>query len=354
MEFIIKLLNLKITKFIMILLLIAFLCSLYFCKFWYKTQVDKVIGFYYVNKGDKAFKNKKYQTAIDNYKLALKYYPGHARAGCNLGNIYVSFENYRDAVTAYENALRYSPDYMICRMNLGIILSEKLSDFDKAVQEYGKVANSKPFEINIPLVFENKKTISANKGLAYYNMGHAYRGKAVYMGDHSMIALKYLKKSRESYQKAEKYLKNDFDNTYNLAFTSHLLGDYNYAAGKYCKAINLKPDSFDAHYNFALLLRSMNRNKEALEEFEKSTILLDTNGNKETTKYIYGVIGEIKRRILNSGEYDYLKDRTEITALSKEDIVYKNGKILADNQKEPDMSHILKCTFTKEFPEIEE
>jgi tetratricopeptide (TPR) repeat protein len=332
--------------------MISFIASLYFFRDWYLVQYHKCIGFYFVQKGDKAYKKQKYQKAIDYYRVALKNYPGHSRASCNLGNIYVSFENYYEAVNAYENALRYSPNFIVCRMDLGIILSEKMADYDKAIQEYGRVINSSPFTINIPFVYDNKKSTHKNKGLAYYNMGLAYRGKAVYMGDKSSTSIKYLKKARDSYKSAEKYLKNDYDNTYNLAVTNHLLGDYNSAGNEYCKAINIKPNSFEAHYNFALLLRSMNKNKEALEEFEKTLLLLDFDGNEARNKYIFGVITEIKRRILNEGDYEYLTTKQDLTALSDKDITYSNGKVLYSKQKDFKMNEILKCTYGKMFEEI--
>ncbi len=352
MDFIIKLLKLKITKVFMCLIMIAFIASLYFCRDWYFRQYHKCIGFYYVHKGDKAYKNKKYQRAIDYYKIALRNYPGHSRASCNLGNIYVSFENYYEAVNAYEQALKYSPNFMVCRMDLGIILSEKMANYDKAIQEYGRVINSKPFEISIPFVFNNKKSINENKGIAYYNMGLAYRGKAVYMGDKTTTAVKYLKKAKEAYTKANEYLKDNYDNNYNLALTNHLLGDYKSAGRDYCRAINIKPDSFEAHYNFALLLREMNYNKEALAEFEKTTMLLDYYGNDDKNKYVYGIITEIKRRIINEGDYDYLKDKVDLTALPQNEIVYSNGKISASKQKEFNMNKLLKCTYEKQFEEI--
>ena len=333
--------------------MIAFLASLYFCRDRYFVQYHKCIGFYFVHKGDKAYKKQKYQKAIDYYKIALRNYPGHSRASCNLGNIYVSFENYYEAVNAYENALRYSPNFMVCRMDLGIILSERMADYDKAIQEYGRVVNSNPFQINIPFVFNNKKTVKVNKGLAYYNMGLAYRGKAVYMGDKSTASVKYLKKAREAYLNAQKYLKNDFDNTYNLALTNHLIGDYNSAGSEYCRAINIKPDSFEAHYNFALLLRSMNMNKEALTELEKTTMLLDYYGNDNKNKYVFGILNEIKRRILNEGEYDYLKEREDLTSVKADDITYSNGRVVLSQQKDFKMNDLLKCTYDKLFEELE-
>ncbi len=351
MGFIIKLLKLKITKIILSLLVIAFFASLYFYKDWYITQYNKGIGFYYVNKGDKAFKNKKYQKAIDYYRVALNHYPGHSRASCNLGNIYVSFENYYEAVNAYENALKYSPHYMVCRMDLGIILSEKLADYDKAIQEYGRVINSNPLQLHIPFIFNNKKSIIANKGLAYYNMGLAYRGKAVYLGDNSSLAIKYLKKAKESYEEALKYLKDDFDTYYNLALTNHLIGYYNDAGKQYCKAINIDPENFEAHYNFALLLRTMRMNKEALAEFEKTTMIINPSATREKHKYMFGIINEIKRRIINEGGHDYLVNRVDLTSIADEDIKYSNGKVILSKQKDFKMKEFLKCTYQDKFEE---
>ena len=96
----------------------------------------------------------------------------------------------------------------------------------------------------------------------------------------------------------------------------------------------------------------MNLNKESLEEFEKTTMLLDYYGNDEKTKYVFGIVTEIKRRIMNEGGYDYLKDRVDITALSEDNITYSGGKILVDKQKEFKMNELMKCTYRKKFEEM--
>ena len=330
------------------LLFLSFVLSLFIFKGWYVKQYNKGVGFHYVNKGDNAYRNRKYQKAVDFYRAALSHYPEHSGASCNLGNIYVSFENYYEAVNAYENALKYSPDYISCRMDLGIILAEKMADYDRAIQEYGKIINTNSNGIDIQLVYNNKKTTKINKGRAYYNMGLAYRGKAVYMGDRSAFAIKYLEKARESYLEALKYLENDFDTYYNLALTEHLLGDYNDASKNYCNAININPENFEAHYNFALLLRTMRKNKEALAEFEKSTMLIDASTRENKDTYIFGIMSEIKRRILNEGGHEYLLQRIDLTSVPAEDIVYSQGKVMLSKQKEVNMKEFLKCKYTEE------
>jgi hypothetical protein len=116
-----------------------------------------------------------------------------------------------------------------------------------------------------------------------------------------------------------------------------------------------KPGSanFESHYNFALLLRTLGMNKESLMEFEKTTMMMDYFNNINRSKYVYGIITEVKRNIMNEiGGYDFLKDRQDITALNKSEIVYTRGKILAENQKDLDLNSLLKCTFADKFEEM--
>ena len=79
----------KIFTFIFIML---FLLSIFVFWGWYEKQVNKLWGLYYVNEGDKAYKSHKHELAIKNYKIALEKYPEHSLARCNLGNIYVKYE----------------------------------------------------------------------------------------------------------------------------------------------------------------------------------------------------------------------------------------------------------------------
>ena len=66
-----------------------------------------------------------------------------SRWRCNLGNIYVAYEDYHSALYAYSNAFKYNPKMMIARMNYGIISSEMLGDFDSALKQYNEVIKTK-------------------------------------------------------------------------------------------------------------------------------------------------------------------------------------------------------------------
>lgn len=353
MKFLTKIFESTVTKVIIFLLLCGLVYSLFAYWPWWEKQFNKVWGFYYVDKGDKAYKLTKYQDAVNYYKKALQYYPEHSRAGCNLGNIYVAFENYNEAVNSYRNALQYSPNYNVCRMDLGIILAEKLADYDSAIREYRQIINSKPLQIYIPMVYNSKDSTKINKGRAYYNMGIAYKGKAVYLGEGTESYYQNLKYAREAYQEAKKILPDDYDILYNLALTNHLLGDYKNAGIEYCNAINVNPEAYDAHFNLALLLRTLNMQKESLGEFEKTGMLLDTTGDINRNTYIYGVLNEVKHGLISRGEYEYLVNRTDVTAQKDSELGYKNGVVDLDKTQNSDFTRILReCPYKKTFEEM--
>ena len=336
------------SKTLITVLLVLFALSLFLFWGWWVKQYNKLWGFYYVYKGDKFYHSGKLQKAIDNYNLGLKHYPEHSKARCNLGNIYVIYEDYLSAVDNYDKALKYSPNFIICRMNLGIVEAEKLADYDSAIDNYEKIIASHPRVWHIPFIFNNKKSTKINKGIAYYNMGLAYRGKSFAVAKDPVLAARYLYKAKESYQKALKILKRDFDTQYNLALTDHLLGNYDEAGKNYCKAIGLKPMQFESHYNLALLLRTMGYYKESLEELEKAGLLIDSDGaDANKIRYIFDVLNDVNTR-LNDQRRDLdsiyeVVDAKDTTSKVKDDeeIIYVNGKVQTD-AGDKNISHIIK------------
>lgn len=348
-----KLMKKTATKVILVLIIISAAVSLYFFPNWYEKQYKKLWGYYYVYKGDKAYKSSKYQKAVDYYLKGLSYYPEHSKARCNLGHLYVVYENYYAATEEYDEALRYSPDYMVCRMDNGIILSEKLADYDKAIQEYGKIIESRPFLFYIPFIYNNLRSVKENRGLAYYNMGVAYRNKSIYMGDKTVASVRYLKKAKESYDGAKKLIPKDYDTLYNSALTNQLLGNVKEAGIEYCRAIRLKPYNFEAHYNYALLLRSLKFYKEALEELEKAGMLADKEADDAQRKYIYQVLGEVKKKLVNEGEIEFLNSRVEASANDNSELAYRGGKVILKDDADAILTKkLMSCPKKKYFEEL--
>ncbi len=337
------------TKVVLLVIVIITAVSIFLFPNWYEKQYKKIWGYYYVYKGDKAYKAMKYQRAVDYYIKALKYYPEHSKARCNLGNLYVVFENYYAAADSYDEALHYDPNYMSCRMDYGIILSEQLADYDKAVQQYSKVVDSKPFMLYIPFIYNNLKSVKMNRGLAYYNMGVAYRSKSIFMGEHTLAARQYLKKAKESYKDAKKLLPKDYDTHYNSALTNQLLGNVKEAGLEYCEAIQLRPYNFEAHYNYALLLRSLKFYKESMSELEKAGMLADNEADAAQLRYIYEVLGDVRQKLVNAGEIEFLNKRVDESGMDSSELAYRDGKVILKEDSDKLLTKRLKHCPKKEY-----
>lgn len=327
----------RLRKFFTFILFVAFVASIFLYPQWYKTQINKCRGMYYVAQGDKYLRKADFQKAIDLYKLGLDYYPGHYGAWLNLGNIYVAYEDFYSALDAYEKAIHYNKNYVIARMNYGIISAEKLGDFDAAIAQYKEIAGIRRKLVYIPFVFSNLRSYKTNMGLAYYNMGLAYRQKSIYSDGDIMKQSYYLHEAIKSYEEAVKYLKKDYDARYNLALTYHLNKDYNMAGLEYCRAIEMEPMNYEAHYNLAILLKDMKKYKEAYEEMEKANTLIGSkDGGSGKQTYVFDVMSDVTQLVLLDDEgREFVKQKAmeEGPDLNLEShITYVNGKVVATEE----------------------
>lgn len=320
----------KLLSALFSLFVIGAICiAAYFNQQFVKTQADKVRGMYYVYKGDKAYQNLKMQKAIGYYNQGLKLYPQHYGAWYNLGNIYVAYEDYYSALYAYSQAFKYNPRMMIARMNYGIIATEKLGDFDSAIDQYKKIIKTKRHLLSIPYVYNNRVSYKENKAIAYYNIGVTYRLKSLYSNDDWELQRKYLAKAINAYKKSIEINPNSYDTQYNLGLAYHVSGNYDEAGRCYCKAINLAPMNYEAHYNLAILLRKLGHYKEAYDEIDKaSTLITALDKNSATQQYVAIVMNDITRNMYSSREHrKYLE-----SILNQEES--KTKQHMAKNDKE--------------------
>lgn len=339
-----KILDIIIKLTALIIILFILYCLTIGREFGMK-QVNKIIGMYYVNAGDTAFRKHNMQEAIRNYENGLELFPEHYEAWLNLGNIYVAYEDYFSAIEAYENAIKAKNNYSIARMNLGIITAEKMGDFDNAINQYQSIIDSKHILIKIPFVYDNVKSETANKAIAYYNMGKAYSQKALYLPKEKIIEKKeMLNKAAQSYENATKIVKNDYNMLYNLALTYHILGDYRRAGQNYCKAIEASPTNYEAHYNLGLMLKHLHQETYALDELEKAAVLSTSNYSSHS-KYIFDILSAISMDALQKGlpnkisdinTEDKDKDNNEKEDKSKtqDTVVLVNGKVSIGDEKD--------------------
>lgn len=315
---------------------------------WFEKQYYKGLGMYYVYKGDKAYRHHELQKAIDYYNEGLVLYPEHYGARFNLGNIYVVYEDYYSAADSYQKAIEYKPNFTLARMNLGIVSAEKLGDFDGAIEQYQAIISNRGRLWFIPFVFNNKKSERINRGLAYYNMGVAYREKSLYQDSDREHSYEYLQKAVRAYKNAARILKNDYDTRYNLALAYHLMGDYQSAGLSYCKAIEIRPMDYEAHYNLAILLRHLRMYKAALTELEKAALLVSNADNANTASYVFDVLNGVSRTLVINDEYKYLVEEVD-NQPSSNSVTYVNGKIVATDALDRAMLKNFKTCESHDF-----
>ena len=288
-------------------------------------------GVYYIYKGDQAYAADNMGKTLEYYLKGLEFYPKHYEAWFNLGNIYAVHEDYYAAVDAYEHAIAANPKFTLARMNLGIVYSEDLGFFDEAIEQFDEVTKIKNFKIWIPYIYSNVKSVKINKSLALFNKGVAYRQKALYLPlEKHYLIYEYLGKAIEAYTEAMKIVSKSYDIYYNRAIAHHLRGEYKKAGLDYCKAIEITPMNFEAHYNLAVLLRRINKNRESIAELEKAALLISENprSSEVQTAYIFNLLNEVTRRFITSDEY-YAQKLTDAPVGSL-NYTYVNGQIVAN------------------------
>ena len=287
----------KVLSFLTVLIII---CGLGYLIYTNPDETDSVMSriksVYHVYIGDNEYKSNHLHRAVEHYKYALDLYPNHYSAWFNLGNMYVEGGEYYLASDAYRQAINYKPDYIQARMNLGVILAEKLGDYDGAINQYKKIIEVSPQKI---LFISNDKTVKINKGLAYYNTGVAYKKKSIYSKERWEIKKIYLKNALEAYESAVKILNKDYDARFNLALTQQLLGDYNKSGVNYCKAISIEPMNYDAHYNLAILLKRLKMYDESYEELQKATILvMNSNDSSYRQRFVFEIMNDLTGAVI--------------------------------------------------------
>lgn len=315
--------------------LILILIAAYFCymhRGWFKEQYHHAKGTYYIYKGDRAYAADNLGKTLEYYLAGLKLYPKHYEAWFNLGNIYAVHEDYYSAVDAYQHAIEANPKFVMAKMNLGIVYSEDLGFFDDAIKQFDEITQIKLFKLWIPFVYSNIKSIRGNRGLAYFNKGVAWKQKAMYLPkEKQYLVYKYLGNAIEAYDASLKLLKDNYDIYYNRAVAKHLRGEYRAAGLDYCKAIEIAPMKFEGHYNLAVLLRQIKRNRESVSELQKAALLISESPNSSTieTAYIFNLLNEVTRRLITSDEY-YTQQLSD-SAPEGISYTYVQGRIVADD-----------------------
>lgn len=322
-------------KLFVLILILLVACMCYLHRGWFKEQYRHAKGMYYIYKGDKAYSANNMGKTLEYYLAGLKLFPKHYEAWFNLGNIYAVHEDYHSAVDAYQHAIEANPKFVLAKMNLGIVYSEDLGFFDEAIKQFDEITRIRLFKLWIPFVYSNVKSIKGNRGLAYFNKGVAWKQKAMYLPlEKQYLIYEYLGNAIEAYDKSLKILKENYDIYYNRAVAKHLRGEYREAGLDYCRAIKNSPMKFEGHYNLAVLLRHLNRDRDSFSELQKAAILVSESPSSSSveTAYIFNLLNEVTRRLISSDDYNIQQLTDPITEGAR--YTYIKSHLVADDDFE--------------------
>ena len=217
----------------------------------------------YLKRGDDLSKLKRYDEAIEQYKLALKYNPSNSIAYHNLGNSLRKLKRYEEAIEQYKLAIQHNPSFSIAYHNLGVSLDE-LKRYEEAIEQYKLALQYDPSYSN-----------------AYYNMGLAFR------------KLKRDEEAIEKYKLAVQYNPSNSTAYNNMGVIFNQLNRNEEAIEQYKLAIQYNPSYSSAYHNMGVALDELKRYEEAIEQFK---LAVQYNSSYSSAYHNMGVaLDELKR-----------------------------------------------------------
>ncbi len=209
----------------------------------------------YMNKGVEFGRQKIYDSAINNLKLATQTDPTNAAAYYNLGLVYKDQKKWTDASSAFSDAIKYDGENPALHYELGSALFE-----EKKVGEAEKE-------------FEAALKIDGKLYKAHYRLG---------------VALQSEEKFREADAEYRKAIEANprFVAPYLRLGNMYLDNDYDKEAAQVFQNAILANDSDgDAHYGLAEALQKQKQYEESVKEFKRA---LELDGNLYLACYNLG------------------------------------------------------------------
>ena len=184
----------------------------------------------YVRRGNRAYDEKNFQMAIDEYQKAIELDCELGTAYSNCGAAYNSVEQYEKAKEMCTKAISLDPNYASAYTNRGYAY-DGLKEYMNAIQDYSKAIELDP----------NNSRVFNNRGSTYDNLG-------------------MYEQSIADYTKAI-----EIDPNYAIAYNNRGCAyknweQYEKAIGDYTKAIQINPKYKNAYLNRAKVYRAIGEN----------------------------------------------------------------------------------------------
>jgi len=210
-------------------------------------KIDPENHDYYNSRGVAYFEQGKYYYAISDFINAIRFKSNYSRAYYNLAYSKYNLEDYGSALDDAETSLLYDPDYCSAYNLVGLIYNRK-DEKDSAFN-----------------AFESARNCDTVASLYPFNMGYMRYIAQQYEG-----AIEYFNEAIEKgYTDISiyKYLGNSLD----------VVGKYEQAIEAHSKYINENPEDYVGLYNRGLVYYHMKNYSEAINNFEQSALLDDTD-----------------------------------------------------------------------------
>ena len=214
----------------------------------------------YRHLGNALYKQKRYEEALDAFRVAVAQRPNYAKVHVGLGSVLNKLERYKEAETHLHRAIELDPKAKHSHLRLGNALYEQ-GRYAEAVDAYRVAIEQRP----------DDATAHANLGMALNKL--------------------------ERYDQAETHLRRAIALDSKTKHGHRHLGNALYEQGRHAEAIDAyrvaieqRPDDAVAHANLGAALNILGRNEEAETHLHRA-IALDSktkHGHRHLGNALYG------------------------------------------------------------------
>ena len=210
-------------------------------------ELDKDFERAYVQRAYCKSMLQQYESAIEDYKIALKLNPNDAITYFNMGCMIFKLDNKTTDTSYFDKAISMDSDNMAEAYLFRGTIHENIGEYQKAVEDYTNT-------IRLGMAFDT----------TYYKRGYCYH------------CLEQYEKAIEDYTKAIE-LGNNMA-YYNRATSYNLIGEYNKALADYQIAIDIAPNDSVIYNSRGMCYHLyMGEYSKALDDYKKAKELAPSN-----------------------------------------------------------------------------
>jgi tetratricopeptide (TPR) repeat protein len=202
--------------------------------------------------------------AIAAYEQSLRDDPALMAAYERLGSAYIGAGRYRDAVDLLTTASEKAPDnaVMMARRSLALSAWARVDEtMDQSINpRSGKAIKQKDARKEAVRAAELAAQKAPDLALASIALGHAYS-----------LEERDRQKALSAFARASTMAPEDPESFYGVGFTYRLMKQYQQAIPQLKKAIELRPEYYDAHRELAYCYHAAGETDQAIREYNTAT-----------------------------------------------------------------------------------